>query len=335
MDAEVWLWRTDRCSGKINGRLIALILRGRQDKISFCGNLHGLAFSTILAASTIFPTRRPAASPRVRSDSRAAESFAYDGAPPAFRSRLRLSFLAAYTVSSLLLSVLPAPMKLCTYLHLLSFYFPAASPKSASNSTTSRAPRSTDVGTPKVLSLSFLPMPCHADRFVHSSYSTLFCSRSAALRSCARWADKDGDTDGDREGRGGGKLLEDPLPAIFALHIATHILSERTGKPLANPLAIQNRRKLYGRMLRDLQAREAERAGTLVGLLSIHAHMHTPGAPPLDEDDVALLFEDVHRGRSVVPPPAVPVKPTLVRWDSARALGVENVVVMNAGEAGV
>ncbi|KAJ7303607.1 hypothetical protein DFH08DRAFT_986188 [Mycena albidolilacea] len=113
-----------------------------------------------------------------------------------------------------------------------------------------------------------------------------------------------------------------PLPAIFALHVATHVLSERTGKPLANPLAIQNRRKLYERMLRDLQAREADRAGRLLGV-----------SP--DEDDVTLLFEDVHRRRNVVPPHAVPVKPTLVRWDSARPLGVENVVVMNVGEAGM
>ncbi|KAJ7733370.1 ubiquitin-protein ligase molybdopterin-converting factor [Mycena olivaceomarginata] len=114
-----------------------------------------------------------------------------------------------------------------------------------------------------------------------------------------------------------------PLPAIFGLHIATYVLSELAGKPLANPLAIKNRRKLYEGMLRDLLAREAKRAGTLVGRI------------PLDEDDVALLFEDVHRGRSVVPPHAVPVKPTLVRWDPARPLGVENVVVMDAGEAGV
>ncbi|KAJ7768009.1 hypothetical protein B0H14DRAFT_3895037 [Mycena olivaceomarginata] len=105
-----------------------------------------------------------------------------------------------------------------------------------------------------------------------------------------------------------------PLPAIFGLHIAMYGLSE---------LAIQNRRKLFERMLRDLQAKEAERAATLVGRL------------PLDEDDVALLFEDVHRGRNVVPPHAVPVKPTVVRWDPGRALGVENVVVMEAGEAGV
>ncbi|KAJ7787188.1 hypothetical protein B0H14DRAFT_3163380 [Mycena olivaceomarginata] len=103
------------------------------------------------------------------------------------------------------------------------------------------------------------------------------------------------------------------------------VLDERRVRIFAGvgELAIQNRRKLYERMLRDLQAKEAERAGTLVGRL------------PFDEDDVALLFEDVHRGRNVVPPHAVPVEPIVVRWDPVRALGVENVVVMEAGEAGV
>jgi hypothetical protein len=133
------------------------------------------------------------------------------------RSCLRLSFLAAYTVSPLLLS----PMKLCTCLHLLSFYFPAASPIRLVDfdfdyATLSSLDRhATDVGAPKVLSLSFLPMPCHADRFVHSSYSTLLCSRSAASCSRARWAevdarvevlraDKYGDADGEGEGEAAG-----------------------------------------------------------------------------------------------------------------------------------
>ncbi|KAJ6545462.1 hypothetical protein B0H19DRAFT_1266895 [Mycena capillaripes] len=114
-----------------------------------------------------------------------------------------------------------------------------------------------------------------------------------------------------------------PLPSIFGLHIATYVLCELAGKPIANPLPIKNRRKLYERLLRDLQQREAKRIGpgALVGRI------------PLDEDDVALLFEDLHRGRSVLPPHAVPVKATLVRWDPARPLGVENVVVMDAADA--
>ncbi|KAF7328123.1 tRNA threonylcarbamoyladenosine dehydratase [Mycena venus] len=93
-----------------------------------------------------------------------------------------------------------------------------------------------------------------------------------------------------------------PLPAIFGLHIATYVLCALADKPIAGPLPIKNRRKVYERMLRDFQGREAKRAGTLVSRI------------PLDEDDVALLFEDVHRGRSVVPPHA-------------------NVVVMDAADA--
>ncbi|KAJ6603231.1 hypothetical protein DFH09DRAFT_968476 [Mycena vulgaris] len=114
-----------------------------------------------------------------------------------------------------------------------------------------------------------------------------------------------------------------PLPSIFGLHIATYVLCELAGKPIANPLPIKNRRKLYERMLRDLQQREAKRAGD-------------PGQPsrlPIDEDDVALIFEDVHRGRSVLPPHVVPTRPTLVQWDPARSLTIENCVVMDFVDA--
>ncbi|KAJ7888896.1 hypothetical protein B0H14DRAFT_3429876 [Mycena olivaceomarginata] len=50
--------------------------------------------------------------------------------------------------------------------------------------------------------------------------------------------------------------------------------------------------------------------------------LSSPGTlPHLDEDGVVLLFEDIHLGRSVIPPHAVPVKPMLVKWDAARPLG--------------
>ncbi|KAJ7911835.1 hypothetical protein B0H13DRAFT_2327968 [Mycena leptocephala] len=79
------------------------------------------------------------------------------------------------------------------------------------------------------------------------------------------------------------------------------VLCELAGKPIANPLPIKTRRKLDERLLCDLQQREAKRAGpgTLVSRL------------PLDEDDIALLFADVHRGCSALPPHAVPVKAML------------------------
>lgn len=54
---------------------------------------------------------------------------------------------------------------------------------------------------------------------------------------------------------------------------------------------------------------------------------------PIDEDDVALIFEDLHLGRSVVPPHAVPAHPTLLRWDPTKPLTLENCVVFESTEA--
>lgn len=54
---------------------------------------------------------------------------------------------------------------------------------------------------------------------------------------------------------------------------------------------------------------------------------------PIDEDDIAFIFEDLHRGRSVIPPHEVPVRPVLVRWDIDAALSLQNCVVMDVGDA--
>jgi hypothetical protein len=54
---------------------------------------------------------------------------------------------------------------------------------------------------------------------------------------------------------------------------------------------------------------------------------------PLDEEDVALIFEDVHGGRSVLPPHLVPTRPALTRWDPARGPAPDNVVLMEAADA--
>ena len=54
---------------------------------------------------------------------------------------------------------------------------------------------------------------------------------------------------------------------------------------------------------------------------------------PIDEDDVAFIFEDIHRGRSIIPPHDVPSRPTLVRWDPNLPLSLENCVVFELGSA--
>lgn len=46
-----------------------------------------------------------------------------------------------------------------------------------------------------------------------------------------------------------------------------------------------------------------------------------------------MIFEDLHLGRSVVPPHVVPARPTLLRWDPAKPLTLENCVVFEFAEA--
>lgn len=54
---------------------------------------------------------------------------------------------------------------------------------------------------------------------------------------------------------------------------------------------------------------------------------------PIDEDDVAFIFEDLYRGRSVVPPHDVPTRPTLIRWDPSRPISTDNLVVFELNDA--
>ena len=112
------------------------------------------------------------------------------------------------------------------------------------------------------------------------------------------------------------------------------------GKPISNPLPIKNRRKLYERIYRDLLRREEKIAGEqLKYVLSLHSFDNgdlTSGfcsRLPIDEDDVALVFEDLYRGRSLLPPHDVPTRPTLVRWDFTRPLSIENCIVLEHKDA--
>ena len=52
-----------------------------------------------------------------------------------------------------------------------------------------------------------------------------------------------------------------PLPSIFGLHIATYIICDLAGKPIANPLAIKGRKKLYERIYREFLHREEKIVG--------------------------------------------------------------------------
>lgn len=54
---------------------------------------------------------------------------------------------------------------------------------------------------------------------------------------------------------------------------------------------------------------------------------------PLSQTDIALVFEDISLGRSIVPPHASCARPALLRWDPARPLSLENCVVAEFKEA--
>lgn len=108
-----------------------------------------------------------------------------------------------------------------------------------------------------------------------------------------------------------------PLPSIFGLHVATYVLCELAQKPISNPLTVKYRKKLYERMYKDLLHLEEKVVKSVINRL------------PIDEDDVGLIFDDLHRGRSVLPPHDVPTRPTLVRWDVNKPISLENVVTMD------
>ena len=109
------------------------------------------------------------------------------------------------------------------------------------------------------------------------------------------------------------------LPSIFSLHAVTYVLCALADKPLP----IKNRRKVYERLLHDLQQREAKQEGdsamircSSLPLPPYTAHSSRHSWLPEDEDNIALLFEGIRRGRSIVPPHAVPAWPMAMRWRS-------------------
>ncbi|KAG8714568.1 hypothetical protein FRC11_007977 [Ceratobasidium sp. 423] len=110
------------------------------------------------------------------------------------------------------------------------------------------------------------------------------------------------------------------LPALFGLHIATYIVCDLAGKPIPNPLPVKNRGKLYEKLARDLLNRENQLAGGGIAKL------------PISEQDVAYIFEDLHRGRSTIPPHPVLPRPQLSRWNAKEPLTSANCVVLSHQE---
>ncbi|CAK9783053.1 putative mitochondrion protein [Cutaneotrichosporon oleaginosum] len=120
-----------------------------------------------------------------------------------------------------------------------------------------------------------------------------------------------------------------PLPALFGLHAATHIILELGGKPLAPAGGeIKNRRKLYTTIERNLSERQArvahargENAQGLQRTLEVNA------------DDIALVFEDVNCGRTTVPDQIVTQRPQAVHWDTRKPLTADNMAILTDKDA--
>ncbi|KLO18992.1 ubiquitin-protein ligase molybdopterin-converting factor [Schizopora paradoxa] len=111
-----------------------------------------------------------------------------------------------------------------------------------------------------------------------------------------------------------------PLPSIFGLHVASYIICDVAGMPIQRPLANKNRKKLYEKLMVELKTREEKLLGEPLNRI------------PLDEVDVIYIFEDLHRGKSIVPPYQLPNKPVLTRWNPQDPLTPENCVVFDASE---
>ena len=125
-----------------------------------------------------------------------------------------------------------------------------------------------------------------------------------------------------------------PLPAMFGLAVATFILCEIGGQKM-EPLAFKGRRKLYEKLFHDLTVSESRHpvpGTTLPAKTPDGGPMHYI---PFSINDIAYLFEEVFRGRSIVPPFDSLSGAQLERWDSTLPLSFQNVALFSRAQAKV
>lgn len=145
-----------------------------------------------------------------------------------------------------------------------------------------------------------------------------------------------------------------PLPAMFGLAAATYILCDLAHYKI-EPLAVKGRRKLYEKLFADLNVTESRYPSPPVDIHNAsqahkrtlteadipptyHAANNKDGPPPkvripFSVNDIAYLFEEVFRGRSVVPPFDTLATGQLQRWDPTKPLDYDNVVLFSRPQA--
>ncbi|KAK0555005.1 hypothetical protein OC846_001862 [Tilletia horrida] len=140
-----------------------------------------------------------------------------------------------------------------------------------------------------------------------------------------------------------------PIPAMFGLAAASYVLCEIAGWPM-EPLPFLNRRKMYDKMLSDLEVAEkrfphtthstsstSKKANSSNKTASTASNPNSTTLPhkfPFSLTDIAYLTEEVFHSRSCVPPsPVLTTAAVLLRWDSTLPLGFNNVVLLTRDEA--
>ncbi|WFC99820.1 hypothetical protein MYAM1_002566 [Malassezia yamatoensis] len=146
-----------------------------------------------------------------------------------------------------------------------------------------------------------------------------------------------------------------PLPAMFGLAAATYILCD-IAKHRMEPLSVKGRRKLYEKLFADLNVTESRYPSP-----PREPHNCSPanrqqltdddvpptyrstarsekGPPPkvripFSVNDCAYLFEEMFRGRTVVPPYESLATGQLMRWDPSKPLDYDNVVLFSRKQA--
>ncbi|PWN34044.1 uncharacterized protein FA14DRAFT_148207 [Meira miltonrushii] len=124
-----------------------------------------------------------------------------------------------------------------------------------------------------------------------------------------------------------------PLPAMFGLAAATFIICEISGRQLET-LPWKARRKTAERTWHELENTERKYPSPGSKLTAAEQGFG-PRRIPWTAEDVAYVFEEVYRCRSVVPPHETLALGRLLRWDSTLPLSYSNVALFSREQGAV